>query len=378
MADGDIHVSSNFDLSSQRPLDSRDVIDTLANRDLIPYIKRYDLMEVKVQENKHIYRLILGTEDEDLSNNLNWVDVTITPGVTNISIFNNDANYTSTGDNISIFTNDSNYTAQGDNISVFTNDSNYVASGENISVFVNDANYISSGDNVSSLVNDAGYLTSIPGTYLESGDNISLLTNDAGYLTSFSETDPIFLASDAAGITSTDIGEWNNAYTHSVIVTGNPHFIDYADTGAEQAFSKNTAFNKDFGGTGTATTVSRSDHWHANLVSQANITGQDSGACIAKRYQFTDSSTLDLILSYIIEANYSPALSPAAEGTALLTIPAGYRPLFNTGFRFYCYNGSSYFHMDVVAETGGNIVAGVGGSGGNSIEQLRGVYVTAR
>lgn len=40
--------------------------------------------------------------------------------------------------------------------------------------------------------------------------NISAFTNDAGYITSYTETDPVFSASAAAGITSSDITNWNN------------------------------------------------------------------------------------------------------------------------------------------------------------------------
>lgn len=38
---------------------------------------------------------------------------------------------------------------------------------------------------------------------------VSQLTNDSGYITSYTETDPVFSASAAAGITSTDINNWN-------------------------------------------------------------------------------------------------------------------------------------------------------------------------
>ena len=55
-----------------------------------------------------------------------------------------------------------------------------------------------------------GYLTTIPSTYLESGDNISELINDVGYLASFTETDPIFAASQAANITAQHITNLNN------------------------------------------------------------------------------------------------------------------------------------------------------------------------
>ena len=40
--------------------------------------------------------------------------------------------------------------------------------------------------------------------------NISAFTNDSGYITGYTETDPVFSASASAGITSTDITNWNN------------------------------------------------------------------------------------------------------------------------------------------------------------------------
>lgn len=40
--------------------------------------------------------------------------------------------------------------------------------------------------------------------------NISAFTNDAGYITGYTETDPVFSASAAAGITATDITNWNS------------------------------------------------------------------------------------------------------------------------------------------------------------------------
>jgi hypothetical protein len=45
---------------------------------------------------------------------------------------------------------------------------------------------------------------------------------DAGYLTSYTETDPVFNASPAAGITSTDISNWNGKVNKSGdTMTGN-------------------------------------------------------------------------------------------------------------------------------------------------------------
>ena len=44
--------------------------------------------------------------------------------------------------------------------------------------------------------------------------------DNAGYLTSFTEVDPVFTASVAAGITSSDISNWNGKTINLVTVTG--------------------------------------------------------------------------------------------------------------------------------------------------------------
>ena len=58
---------------------------------------------------------------------------------------------------------------------------------------------------------------------------------DGRYLTSFIETDPIFTASPSAGITETDITNWDTAYTYSTVghlplsggtITGDVRFLD--------------------------------------------------------------------------------------------------------------------------------------------------------
>lgn len=43
--------------------------------------------------------------------------------------------------------------------------------------------------------------------------NVSAFNNDAGYITGYTETDPVFLASAAHGITSSNISTWNGKYT---------------------------------------------------------------------------------------------------------------------------------------------------------------------
>ena len=49
-------------------------------------------------------------------------------------------------------------------------------------------------------------------TYYNIAIGTNDLTNNAGFLTSYNETDPVFTASDAAGIGSVDITNWNAAY----------------------------------------------------------------------------------------------------------------------------------------------------------------------
>lgn len=58
---------------------------------------------------------------------------------------------------------------------------------------------------------DPVYLADKPNIVFD-GDNISRLVNDEGYLKSFTETDPVFGASPAAGIGILDIASWNAAY----------------------------------------------------------------------------------------------------------------------------------------------------------------------
>ena len=65
----------------------------------------------------------------------------------------------------------------------------------------------------SDLNNDSGFITSssLPSNLsdLNNDMDVSDFPNDAGYITGYTETDPVFTASDAYGITSSDISNWN-------------------------------------------------------------------------------------------------------------------------------------------------------------------------
>ena len=68
----------------------------------------------------------------------------------------------------------------------------------------------------SQLTNDSGYITSanVP-------TKVSELQNDSGYITDYTETDPVFSASAAAGITSSNITNWNKAVKYNSWDTSN-------------------------------------------------------------------------------------------------------------------------------------------------------------
>ena len=177
---------------------------------------------------------------------------------TQVSAFENDANYITSADvpaiptNVSAFTNDANYITNADipayQVLSISNDTIYLSNGgyavlpagfdgnynnlsnkpelfsgsyndltdkptiptvpTNVSAFTNDANYITSADvpaiptNVSVFTNDAGYITmdSIPDIPTVP-TNVSAFNNDAGYLTSFTEQQILSISNDTIYLT---------------------------------------------------------------------------------------------------------------------------------------------------------------------------------
>lgn len=70
---------------------------------------------------------------------------------------------------------------------------------------------------------------------------VSDLTNDSGFISSYTETDPIFTASAAYGITSTDISNWNAKAETSAIPTNNNQLTNGA--GYQTASDVNSAID---------------------------------------------------------------------------------------------------------------------------------------
>lgn len=109
------------------------------------------------------------------------------------------------------------------NVSAFTNDAGYLTS-ETDPVFnasiaagitaVDTANWNNHFSGDYNDLSNAPVIPTVP-------TNVSAFTNDAGYLTGYTETDPLYSSSPSAGITSTDITNWNNQMSQAWNINGN-------------------------------------------------------------------------------------------------------------------------------------------------------------
>lgn len=64
-----IPLSASFDLSGQKPLDARDVVETISERDAMPDMQKYEGMVVYCIETKLSYQLIKNSQTSVLE----WV-----------------------------------------------------------------------------------------------------------------------------------------------------------------------------------------------------------------------------------------------------------------------------------------------------------------
>lgn len=124
--------------------------------------------------------------------------------------------------------------------------------------------------NVSAFTNDAGYISSIPAEYVtdtelqeeltdyatkaEIPEKTSELINDSGFLTA--ESDPVFSASPAAGITAQDISDWNGKSDFS------GSYNDLTNKPTIPAASSATPADLGTAAAGNSTDYSRADHVH--------------------------------------------------------------------------------------------------------------------
>lgn len=140
----------------------------------------------------NVAKVTVPTKTSDLTNDSGFVTSvpTKTSDLTNDSNFVVDANYVHT---------DNNFTT------TLKNKLNGIASGAEVNV-QSDWN-ATSGD---ALILNKPTIPTVP-------TNVSAFTNDAGYITGYTETDPVFTASPAHGITSANISSWNGKASVSSI-----------------------------------------------------------------------------------------------------------------------------------------------------------------
>ena len=195
------------------------------------------------------------TQVSAFENDANYITTADVP--TNVSAFTNDANYITSADvpaiptNVSSFTNDAGYITMDSipeiptiptNVSAFVNDAGYLTTATvqeaaniptNVSAFNNDANYITAADvpaiptNVSAFENDANYITAADVPAIPA--NVSAFTNDAGYLTSFTEQQVLTISNDTLFLTGGSFvklpagfdGNYNSLTNHPELFSGN-------------------------------------------------------------------------------------------------------------------------------------------------------------
>ena len=129
---------------------------------------------------------------------------------------------------------------------------------------------------------------------------VSDLTNDAGYISSYTETDPIFSASAASGITSSDITNWNSKPDDGIrTVTGGSIRLWTADAGI-YLVPKNTLVY--YGG---ATSTAAFTESNAKSIL---IVGDKSGGGIVFSRWFASDGNIYEFTTYETTATYTVLL----------------------------------------------------------------------
>ena len=127
------------------------------------------------------------------------------------------------------------------------------------------------------------------------------LTNDSGFITGYTETDPVFSASASAGITSTDINNWNNKSDFSGDyndLTNKPTIPSEVteSTVSEWGFTKNTGtYSKPSGGIPktdlTSAVQSSLDKADTALQSHQDISGKENSSNKSNSYTVSSTTT---------------------------------------------------------------------------------------
>lgn len=150
----------------------------------------------------------------------------------------------------------------------------------------------------------------------------SELTNDSGFLTSYTETDPIFSASPAAGITSADITSWNNKSTFSgnyndltnKPTIGNATLTIQKNGTSAGTFTANATANKSINITvPTATSDLTNDSGFLSSVAWGDVTGKPTFATVATSGSYNDLSNKPTIPAAQVQSNWTQTTTTAVD-----------------------------------------------------------------
>jgi hypothetical protein len=169
------------------------------------------------------------------------------------------------------------------------------------------------------------YIDSQQGDSLHSGDNVSLLVNDAGYLTV--EADPIFTASPAGGISSTQITHWDTSYGW-----GNHALAGYLTTENDPIFTASDVF---------AVTTADITNWNTsygwgNHADAGYITSESDPIFVASPAYGVSSTSITHWNSAYSQAhthnNFGllQTIINSGDGTNVLTDDGTYKPSLNS------------------------------------------------
>ena len=177
-------------------------------------------------------------------------------------------------------------------------------------------------------LSNTGVLSNVSG-------NISMFTNDAGYLTSFTETDPIFSAHVSAGITGTQISNWDTAHSWG-------------------------------------------DHGSAGYLTSETVTSLSLSANVL-RYTDENGANTDLDLAlYLDDTNLARLVSGTLNGsTGIATFTRDDSSTFTVDFSAFLADGNNYVDSLAFSTSTGVLTLGRNGSLSDLTVDLDGRYLTS-
>lgn len=241
---------------------------------------------------------------------------------------------------------------------------------------------ISDGDGTVTVTGTANnYVSGISITGSNISGVVSVLPGETGNLeiTGFSagiteETDPVFTTSDAAGITSVDISNWNSAYTHSTGINVNPHKVSIGNIVAGSFSGLNSAIlDAELVKTGDNISLFNNDSGYINA--HPNVPGSTTGLT-ASANSFIQAITSDST-GHLIGVVSAPITPPVigALGTSSLS-SGGFLRTDGTGAVDEIVDTSTYYSTGQVNAISGAINDEITGATGQLYTAIAGQNIS--